>query len=139
MSNERVFTVQRYDSAEPAAVNKSCSQVCLTLDDDGSFTLLVGIASSDWGQRRETTALYLGAYDDQAAGVVCQATRRKSRRRFHDHDGGQPEVDEHDEAVVDERFAFKRRGEVGLICPVDHDGLRGVLMSANLPPHPGVF
>jgi hypothetical protein len=139
MSDERVYTVQRFDSAEPSAASKSCSQVCLTLDDDGGFTLLVGSASSDWGQQHETSRLYFGSYDDQAAGVICQATRRKSRRRFHDHDGAEPDVDEQKDEPVDERFAFKRRGEAGLVCPIDHDGLRGVLMSAHLLPHPGVF
>lgn len=139
MSDERVYSVQRYDCVEPGAANRVCSQVCLTLNDDGGFMLLVASASSDFGQRDETTEIYFGAYDDQAAGVICRARRKKSRHRFHDHDGGQPDMDEQKDEVVDERFTFKRRGEMGLICPIDHDGLRGVLMSAHLPPHPGVF
>lgn len=138
MTGDRVYTVQRYDVVEPAAANHNVAMVVLTLAADGSFTLLVASSASDWGDRHETTERYRGGYEDSDVGVECHATLRTRRERHSDHELG-TSSDETQEDVVHERFAFKRRGEGGLICPIDHDGLGGVLMSEHLAPHPCVF
>lgn len=139
MNDERVFSVLRFDSADPSATAHECHQVCLTLSDDGSFTLLISASSADSAQHEETVELYRGVYEDQTAGVVCQATRRERRHRMHDEAGGQPDEDEKLDEPVNERIAFRRNGSSALICPIDHDGLRGVAMSAHLAPHPSLF
>ncbi|MFO0756605.1 MAG: hypothetical protein U0359_08950 [Byssovorax sp.] len=139
MNDERVFSVQRFDSADPTVTAHGCHQVCLTLNDDGSFMLLISASSAASAQQEETIELYRGVYEDQTAGVVCRATRRERRHRMHDDAGGHPDEDVKLEEPVDARIAFKRNGASALVCPIDHDGLLGVLMSAHLAPHPSLF
>lgn len=138
MTQDRVFTVQRYDLVPPGSPNHGCRTVVLKLVDNGGFTLLVATYSSDWGDRHEKSELFAGTYEDRDGGIVCHADRRHVSERHADHELG-TEADEQRDEASSEVFAFKRRAEGGLICPIDHDGLRGVLMSAHLAPHPGVF
>jgi len=110
-------------------------QVTLNLRADGSFTLLQGEASSDWGDRAEAIRRYTGQYTESGREVVCRATRCDVERRWSDHEMGTSGSERTEEAPDGLELTFAARLG-GLVCPLEGSPLQGVVLSPHLSPHP---
>lgn len=137
---DRTFTAQRFNvvdgPAEPGfgwGVHTQCEEVRLTIRGDGTFLLRLGSYYNDWGDRNQDLILYEGTCEEHDEGIICRATSRTDDAYSHDHELGKTKKNRK-RAACCERFDFRRRSDVVVVCPVDHGGLAGVTMSTTVEP-----